>query len=158
MFSRMTDFCVSRIWGSHGSEYEDCCLLGCRPCNLVEVYQRFRGPCCLHHQGEFLCVCGFCLLSATFPLVKAVAAHLSYCKFHKLPILMKEVSHSPLRNMLLNCFPSLLYFVTDNEQWCHWSRPISGMVLECETDSREFQVGRRGRSSQNSACMKAFTG
>jgi hypothetical protein len=22
------------------------------PCSLVEVYQHFRGPCCLHHQGE----------------------------------------------------------------------------------------------------------
>jgi hypothetical protein len=22
------------------------------PCSLVEVYQRFGGPCCLHHQGE----------------------------------------------------------------------------------------------------------
>jgi hypothetical protein len=22
------------------------------PCRLVEVYQRFRGPCCLHHQGN----------------------------------------------------------------------------------------------------------
>jgi hypothetical protein len=22
------------------------------PCSLVEVYQRFRGPCCLHNQGE----------------------------------------------------------------------------------------------------------
>jgi hypothetical protein len=22
------------------------------PCNLVEVYQLFRGPCCLHHQGN----------------------------------------------------------------------------------------------------------
>jgi hypothetical protein len=21
------------------------------PCSLVEVYQRFRGPCCLHHPG-----------------------------------------------------------------------------------------------------------
>jgi hypothetical protein len=21
------------------------------PCSLVEVYQRFRGPCCLHHLG-----------------------------------------------------------------------------------------------------------
>jgi hypothetical protein len=21
------------------------------PCSLVEVYQRLRGPCCLHHQG-----------------------------------------------------------------------------------------------------------
>jgi hypothetical protein len=23
------------------------------PCSLVEVYQRFRGPCCLHHQGDY---------------------------------------------------------------------------------------------------------
>jgi hypothetical protein len=22
------------------------------PCSLVELYQRFRGPCCLHHQGN----------------------------------------------------------------------------------------------------------
>jgi hypothetical protein len=22
------------------------------PCSLVEVYRRFRGPCCLHHQGN----------------------------------------------------------------------------------------------------------
>jgi hypothetical protein len=22
------------------------------PCSLAEVYQRFRGPCCLHHQGD----------------------------------------------------------------------------------------------------------
>jgi hypothetical protein len=21
-------------------------------CSLVELYQRFRGPCCLHHQGD----------------------------------------------------------------------------------------------------------
>jgi hypothetical protein len=24
------------------------------PCSLVEAYQRFRGPCCLHHQGDEL--------------------------------------------------------------------------------------------------------
>jgi hypothetical protein len=24
------------------------------PCGLVEVYQRFRGPCCLYHQGKAL--------------------------------------------------------------------------------------------------------
>jgi hypothetical protein len=24
------------------------------PCSLVEVHQRFRGPCCLHHQGDVL--------------------------------------------------------------------------------------------------------
>jgi hypothetical protein len=22
------------------------------PCSLVDIYQRFRGPCCLHHQGD----------------------------------------------------------------------------------------------------------
>jgi hypothetical protein len=22
------------------------------PCSLVEVYRRFRGPCCLHYQGD----------------------------------------------------------------------------------------------------------
>jgi hypothetical protein len=22
------------------------------PCSLVEVYQAFRGPCCLQHQGD----------------------------------------------------------------------------------------------------------
>jgi hypothetical protein len=22
------------------------------PCSLVEFYQRFKGPCCLHHQGD----------------------------------------------------------------------------------------------------------
>jgi hypothetical protein len=22
------------------------------PCSLVEVFQRFRGPCCLHRQGD----------------------------------------------------------------------------------------------------------
>jgi hypothetical protein len=22
------------------------------PCSLVDVYQRFRGPCCLHHQDD----------------------------------------------------------------------------------------------------------
>jgi hypothetical protein len=24
------------------------------PCSLLEVYQRFRGPCCLHHQGDHI--------------------------------------------------------------------------------------------------------
>jgi hypothetical protein len=24
------------------------------PCSLVEIYQRFRGPCCLHHQGALM--------------------------------------------------------------------------------------------------------
>jgi hypothetical protein len=29
------------------------------PCSLVEVYQRFRGTCCLHHQGNrFLTLIG----------------------------------------------------------------------------------------------------
>jgi hypothetical protein len=24
------------------------------PCSLIEVYERFRGLCCLHHKGEIL--------------------------------------------------------------------------------------------------------
>jgi hypothetical protein len=28
------------------------------PCSLVEVYQRFRGPCCLHHQGDDIALHG----------------------------------------------------------------------------------------------------
>jgi hypothetical protein len=32
--------------------HEDGCLLGCSAISLVEVYQRFRGPSCLHHQGD----------------------------------------------------------------------------------------------------------
>jgi hypothetical protein len=24
------------------------------PCSLVELYQRFRGPCCLHHRADKL--------------------------------------------------------------------------------------------------------
>jgi hypothetical protein len=24
------------------------------PCSPVEVYRRFRGPCCFHHQGDEL--------------------------------------------------------------------------------------------------------
>jgi hypothetical protein len=23
------------------------------PCSLLKVYQRFRGPCCLHHPGDY---------------------------------------------------------------------------------------------------------
>jgi hypothetical protein len=30
----------------HKAKYEDVA-----PCSLVEVHQRFRGSCCLHHQG-----------------------------------------------------------------------------------------------------------
>jgi hypothetical protein len=34
------------------------------PCSLVEVYQRFRGPCCLHHQGDEYIKDGFEVLTA----------------------------------------------------------------------------------------------
>jgi hypothetical protein len=33
------------------------------PCSLVEVYQRFRGTCCLHHQGDLQI---YILLNAIF--------------------------------------------------------------------------------------------
>jgi hypothetical protein len=37
---------ISRIWGSHGSEYEDGCPLGC---SAMQSGRSFRGPWCLHH-------------------------------------------------------------------------------------------------------------
>jgi hypothetical protein len=40
LFFVMVKFCG--IWGSHGGEYEDGCLLGCSAVYLVEVYQLFR--------------------------------------------------------------------------------------------------------------------
>jgi hypothetical protein len=45
---------IVEISGSHGGEYEDV-LWDVAPCSLIEVYQRFRGTCCLHHQGDELC-------------------------------------------------------------------------------------------------------
>jgi hypothetical protein len=36
--------------GSHSGEYDDGCVVA--PCSLVEVYRRFTGTCCLHHQGD----------------------------------------------------------------------------------------------------------
>jgi hypothetical protein len=26
------------------------------PCSLIEVHQRFRGPCCLRHQGDLIAI------------------------------------------------------------------------------------------------------
>jgi hypothetical protein len=34
---------------SHGREYEYV-FWDVAPCNVVEIYRRFRGTCCLHHQ------------------------------------------------------------------------------------------------------------
>jgi hypothetical protein len=42
----------SRILGSHGGEYEEAVFWVVAPCNQVEVYQRFRGPCCLHRTDD----------------------------------------------------------------------------------------------------------
>jgi hypothetical protein len=37
------------------------------PCNLVEVYRRFRGACCLHHQGTLMMeAANTCETSANF--------------------------------------------------------------------------------------------
>jgi hypothetical protein len=48
------------------------------PCSLVELYQRFRGPCCLHHQGE-----GANILRTNHYSVNIVTVHslLSYIYF-----------------------------------------------------------------------------
>jgi hypothetical protein len=41
---------IGEISGSHGDEYEGV-FWNVAPCSLVEVYRRFRGACCLRHQG-----------------------------------------------------------------------------------------------------------
>jgi hypothetical protein len=45
---------VCEMSRSCGSEYEDERFLGKTPYSLVEVYRRFRGAYCLHHQGKIL--------------------------------------------------------------------------------------------------------
>jgi hypothetical protein len=42
----------SRIWGSHGGEYQDGCFWVAALCRLMWVYHCFRGSYCLHHQGD----------------------------------------------------------------------------------------------------------
>jgi hypothetical protein len=37
------------------------------PCSLVEVYQRFRGPCCLHHQGDLTILASISFSRRTAP-------------------------------------------------------------------------------------------
>jgi hypothetical protein len=54
--SRRTDNEDSRAYGQLQLQYffihEDCCFFWVvMSCSLVEVYRRFRGVCCLHHQG-----------------------------------------------------------------------------------------------------------
>jgi hypothetical protein len=47
-----SNFCSTReISGSHGREYNDC-FMGCCAVNFVEIYRRFRGDYCLHHQDD----------------------------------------------------------------------------------------------------------
>jgi hypothetical protein len=49
-YFRFENVSVSEISGSHSGKYVDCCVVA--PCSLVEVYRRFRGAYCLHHQGD----------------------------------------------------------------------------------------------------------
>jgi hypothetical protein len=47
-----TEFKLSEISDSRGGEYEETVYWDAAPCSLVEVYRRFRGTFCLHHQGN----------------------------------------------------------------------------------------------------------
>jgi hypothetical protein len=53
------------------------------PCSLVEVYQRFRGPCCLHHQGATTQKTAIFILTAVRTSNPTYARCL-YCILHKL--------------------------------------------------------------------------
>jgi hypothetical protein len=59
------------------------------PCSLVEVYQHFRGPCCLHHQGDekFLCT-------------------LLWEKYRNLTSILKNIVIILVRNYEKNCRPT----------------------------------------------------
>jgi hypothetical protein len=48
---RVNMLSMNWILGFHGSMYEDSCLMVVVVCSLVEVYD-FRGPYCLHYQGD----------------------------------------------------------------------------------------------------------
>jgi hypothetical protein len=41
-----------KISGSDGYEDKNTIFWDAAPCRLVEIYRRFRGAYCLHHQGE----------------------------------------------------------------------------------------------------------
>lgn len=49
----MLQTCIKEVSDSRSSKYDDGYHLGfVVSCNMVEVYQRFPGTCCLHHQGR----------------------------------------------------------------------------------------------------------
>jgi hypothetical protein len=43
---------LKELWTTHEYTEQMMAVFWVAPCGLVEVYQRFRGPCCLHHQGD----------------------------------------------------------------------------------------------------------
>jgi hypothetical protein len=45
---------LGRIWGSHVTSMKMAVFWVVAPCSLVEVYRRFRGASCLHHQGNVI--------------------------------------------------------------------------------------------------------
>jgi hypothetical protein len=53
-FSTVSDFTISPVVGLEvltAASMQMAVFWIVAPCSLVEVYQRFRGTCCLHHQG-----------------------------------------------------------------------------------------------------------
>jgi hypothetical protein len=51
-FPHMKNVIFHEISVYHSGEYEDGFFWVVDPCSLVEVYRRFRGVYCLHHQGD----------------------------------------------------------------------------------------------------------
>jgi hypothetical protein len=47
------------------------------PCSPVEVYRRFRGACCVHHQGDILCYIGLSALLYCGSFLRKVTFYLN---------------------------------------------------------------------------------
>jgi hypothetical protein len=55
------------------------------PCSLVEVYRRFRGTCCLHHQGDHLIDGDVSIKGCHYPGTKVVSNVFKYVPFYFRP-------------------------------------------------------------------------
>jgi hypothetical protein len=96
------------------------------PCSLVEVYRRFRGACCLHHQGALMMEAYVSQVSSTFQLLTKILypfVLLPYmlhsppispsCFFHYwstslVPTILRFILTDQLRDSVLHSFPNIL--------------------------------------------------
>jgi hypothetical protein len=87
------------------------------PCSLVEVYQRFRGPCCLHHQGDSTRLHGATTRKTAIFILTAVRT------WNLTEIGTRSFSCLILKwwfwNSLMSVLIALLYGITTNLRLCN---------------------------------------